>query len=145
MLMWFLYGAKARTQLRTKLEEERRALAAFVCKFDSLGLGGGSALPKLKPAKPTPGGASAAFAERQQSRAANVAPAIIEDVECSPVRVDFGSMKAQPSLLDPMPEDEWCLMDDVSFEMESVRHRSGVKRSESSEKGVLWSKENIPL
>jgi centromeric protein E len=144
MLIYFSFcGAKNRVQLRIKLEEERRALASFVSKFDSLGL---SALPsKLKPAKPTPGGASAAFAERQQSRAANVAPAIIEDAECSPVRVDFSSMKAQPSLLDQMPEEEWCIMDDVSFEMESVRHKSGVTRSEGSDKNVLWSKENIPL
>ncbi|KAG2125626.1 P-loop containing nucleoside triphosphate hydrolase protein [Suillus cothurnatus] len=129
-------------KLRIKLEEERRALASFVSKFDSLGL----ALPsKLKPAKPTPGGASAAFAERQQSRAANVVPAIIEDAECSPVRVDFSSMKAQPSLLDQMPDDEWCIMDDVSFEMESVKHKSGMTRSEGPDKNVLWSKENIPL
>ncbi|KAG2046274.1 hypothetical protein BDR06DRAFT_1014849 [Suillus hirtellus] len=42
-------------KLRIKLEEERRALASFVCKFDSLGLGL-SILPlNLKPAKPTPG------------------------------------------------------------------------------------------
>ncbi|KAG2749244.1 kinesin-domain-containing protein [Suillus brevipes Sb2] len=132
-------------KLRIKLEEERRALASFVSKFDSLGLGC-SALPsKLKPAKPTPGGASAAFAERQQSRAANMAPAIFEDVECSPVRVDFSSLKAQPSLLDQMPEEEWCIMDDVSFEMESVRHKSGATRPESIDKNVLWSKENIPV
>lgn len=140
-----LYGAKNRIQLRIKLEEERRALASFVSKFDSLGLGC-SALPsKLKPAKPTPGGASAAFAERQHSRASNVAHAIIEDVECSPVRVDLSNLKAQPSLLDQMPEEEWCIMDDVSFEMESVRHKSGATRLESADKNVLWSKENIPL
>ncbi|KAG1901392.1 P-loop containing nucleoside triphosphate hydrolase protein [Suillus fuscotomentosus] len=133
-------------KLRIKLEEERRALASFVSKFDSLGLGFSSALPsKLKPAKPTPGGASATFAERQQSRAANVAPAIIEDAECSPARVDFSSLRAQPSLLDQMPEEDWCIMDDVSFEMESVRHKSAVTRSENPDKNVLSSKENIPL
>jgi centromeric protein E len=38
-----------------------------------------------------------------------------------------------------MPEEEWSLMDDVSFEMESVRHRPG------SDKSALSSKENIPL
>ncbi|KAG2066908.1 kinesin-domain-containing protein [Suillus decipiens] len=133
-------------KLRIKLEEERRALASFVSKFDSLGLACSGALPsKLKPAKPTPGGASVAFAERQQSRAANVVPAIIEHAECSPARVDFSSMKAQPSLLDQMPEEEWCIMDDVSFEMESVKHKSGVTKSESPDKNVLGSKENIPL
>lgn len=133
----FLCGAKNQTQLRQKLEDERRALAAFVSKFDSLGLGGASS--KLKPAKPTPGGASAAFAERQQSRVANLAPKITEDAEYSPARVDFASLRAQPSLLDQMPEEEWSLMDDVSFEMESVRHRPG------SDKSALSSKENIPL
>ncbi|KIK37238.1 hypothetical protein CY34DRAFT_810523 [Suillus luteus UH-Slu-Lm8-n1] len=132
-------------KLRIKLEEERRALASFVSKFDSLGLGSSGLPSKLKPAKPTPGGASAAFAERQQSRASNVAHAIIEDVECSPVRVDLSNLKAQPSLLDQMPEEEWCIMDDVSFEMESVRHKSGVTRPENTDKNVLWSKENIPL
>ena len=47
------------------MEEERRALAAFVTKFDSLGL----TLPsKLQPPKPTPGGALTAYAERRQSK-----------------------------------------------------------------------------
>lgn len=47
------------------MEEERRALAAFVTKFDSLGL----KLPcKLQPPKPTPGGALTAYAERRQSK-----------------------------------------------------------------------------
>ncbi|OJA19520.1 hypothetical protein AZE42_03209 [Rhizopogon vesiculosus] len=133
-------------KLRTKLEDERRALATFVSKFDSLGLGGGNPLPsKLKPAKPTPGGASAAFAERQQSRAANLASVIIEDAENSPARVDLSSMKAQPSLLDQMPEEEWSIMDDVSFEMESVKLKSVVKRSENPDKSALSSKENVPL
>jgi centromeric protein E len=50
-----------------KLEEERRALAAFVTKFDSLGLG--LTLPsKLQPPKPTLGGALTAYAERRQSK-----------------------------------------------------------------------------
>ena len=64
---------KKEKRMRTKLEEERRALAAFVSKFDALGLGGGSNLAsKLKPPKPVIGGATAAFAERQQSRVANL-------------------------------------------------------------------------
>ena len=59
--------------MRTKLEEERRALAAFVSKFDALGLGGGSNLAsKLKPPKPVIRGATTAFTERQQSRVANL-------------------------------------------------------------------------
>jgi len=41
-------------------------LAAFISKFDSLGLGG-LAPSKLKPFMPTPGGVTTAFAERQQN------------------------------------------------------------------------------
>lgn len=74
-----------------------------------------------------------------------MAPAIIEDAECSPARVDFSSLRAQPSLFDQMPEEDWCIMDDVSFEMESVRHKSAVTRLENPDKNVLSSKENIPL
>ena len=61
-----------------KLENERQALAAFVSKFDVLGLGG-LGLPPIpvsslststpfNPPKPTPGGAGAIFAERQKNR-----------------------------------------------------------------------------
>ncbi|KAF8988526.1 kinesin motor domain-containing protein [Cyathus striatus] len=54
---------------RKQLEEERRALAAFVSKFDALGLGlGAASVSKLQPPKPIPGGAAIAFSERQQTR-----------------------------------------------------------------------------
>jgi len=64
--------------MRIKLENERQALAAFVSKFDALGLGG-LGLPSISvsststsiafnPPKPTPGGANAIFAERQKNR-----------------------------------------------------------------------------
>lgn len=62
--------------MRAKLENERQALAAFVSKFDALGLGG-LGLPPISvsptpihfnPPKPTPGGANAIFAERQKNR-----------------------------------------------------------------------------
>jgi len=64
--------------MRVKLENERQALAAFVSKFDSLGLGG-LGLPSISvsststsipfnPPKPTPGGANAIFTERQKNR-----------------------------------------------------------------------------
>ncbi|KAG6332456.1 hypothetical protein ID866_6634 [Astraeus odoratus] len=129
---------------RMKLEEERRALAAFVSKFDSLGLGGGSNLSsKLKPAKPTPGGAVAAFAERQQSRISILASSTTSIAEESPMRMD---VKNQPSLLEQTPEDEWSLMEDASFEMEAAKVKSaGAKRAQSPLKDILGSKENIPL
>ncbi|KAH7909035.1 P-loop containing nucleoside triphosphate hydrolase protein [Hygrophoropsis aurantiaca] len=139
-------------KLRIKLEEERRALAAFVSKFDALGLGGGPVASKLKPPKPTPGGAAVAFAERR-AVAFNAAPAIVEDLEGteSPMRLDMlASSKGQPSLLEQMPEEEWSmLMDDVSFEVPMDgpvgKSRGFVKRAESPVKEVLRMKENIPL
>jgi len=57
-------------QVREKLEGERRALAAFVSKFDSLGLGSNTSDPPskiVKPPMPSPGGAMTAY-ERRQSR-----------------------------------------------------------------------------
>jgi len=130
-------------RMRTKLEEERRALAAFVSKFDALGLGGGANLTsKLKPAKPTIGGATAVFAERQQNRTANVV-SITSIKEESPIRID---LKNQPSLLEQTPEDDWSMMEDASFEVEAGKLKgTGSKRAESPLKDVLGRKENIPL
>ncbi|PPQ69904.1 hypothetical protein CVT24_003238 [Panaeolus cyanescens] len=111
-------------QARVKLEEERRALAAFVSKFDSLGLG--IAPPsKLRPPMPTPGGAMTAY-ERRQSRSSSNSSissrlARISDVtikEDIPLTEDFTGMTdmsspmrisdkygVHPSLLDQdMPE-----------------------------------------
>ncbi|EGO19218.1 hypothetical protein SERLADRAFT_453721 [Serpula lacrymans var. lacrymans S7.9] len=142
-------------KLRMKLEEERRALAAFVSKFDALGLGGGSVSPvsKVRLPKPTPGGATTAFAERQQSRVSNLNVAIAEEDEYSPVRIDLLSRaKAQPSLLEQMPEDEWSVIEDMSFEMTDVVKPKPSKaigfigrRAGSPVKEMLGQKENIPL
>ena len=99
---------------------------------------------------PTPGGATAAFAERQLHR--NYAPpsgrlGSIED--CSPVRMSLGT---QPSLLEQMPEEEWVTMDDLSFELDYVvsgageRTRSGaMKKVGNVLKEVLGGKENLPV
>ncbi|KAI5981227.1 kinesin motor domain-containing protein [Pisolithus orientalis] len=127
---------------RTKLEEERRALAAFVSKFDSLGLGAGSNLSsKLKPAKPTPGGATIAFVERQQNRhSMNLNTTTI--LEESPMRMD---VKNQPRLLDQTPEEDWSIVEDASFEVEASKLKVGGKRAESPLKEVFGRKENIPL
>lgn len=130
-------------RMRTKMEEERRALAAFVSKFDSLGLGATNLAGKLKPARPTAGGAVAVFAERQQSRVANL-PNSMTIPEESPMRMDI---KNQPSLLEQVPEEEWSMMEEVSFETETSAKpkTAGSKRVEGPLKGVLGSKENIPL
>ena len=107
-------------QMRVKLENERQALAAFVSKFDALGLGG-LGLPPIpvssstsipfNPPKPTPGGAGAIFAERQKNRLV-VGPLeslkITEtnepgaNVTESPLRVPGAKVGNQPSLL-----EEW--------------------------------------
>ena len=57
--------------MREKLEGERRALAAFVSKFDSLGLGSDTSEPLskiVKPPMPSPGGAMTAYGRRQSRR-----------------------------------------------------------------------------
>ena len=128
-----------------KLEEERRALAAFVSKFDSLGL----KLPsKLQPPKPTPGGALTAYAERRQSKFTsaslsdatithsnstkslntphkgnNNANIIITNIpeDTSPIRPT--QFKSQPRLLDQvMPEEANMSFDE--FEVEQLLNTS---------------------
>ena len=96
-----------------KLEEERQALAAFVKKFDALGLGGLSLPPtKLNPPMPTPGGAAAVFAERQRNRllAMETSMATVAEAD-SPLRVTIST--TEPSLL----EENWDALEDISVEM----------------------------
>lgn len=123
--------------MRVKLENERQALAAFVSKFDALGLGG-LGLPPISPSstsvpfnppKPTPGGANVIFAERQKNRLA-VGPlesrgiteaneAGLNSVTESPLRPSTKSkMENQPSLL----EEEWegVSMHAEDFEAETM-------------------------
>lgn len=122
-----------------QLEEERRALAAFVTKFDSLGLG--ITVPavnsKLNPPMPTPGGASAAFSERQLKQ---------KHSTFSPIRLP---LQTQPSLLEQLPEEDWNNLSDASFEMDDHVGKSfgaGMgRRAQSPVKEVLSSgKENLP-
>ncbi|KAI0356411.1 kinesin-domain-containing protein [Trametes cingulata] len=143
-------------KMRIKLEEERQALAAFVKKFDQLGLGG-LGTPPLPPAKfnppmPTPGGATAIFAQRQKSRVSTLKSeptmAPLAETE-SPVRLG-GLAGAEPSLL----EEEWdeVMADhDVSIELEKKGMsppKSGLasrKLSQSPVREVLSQKENVPV
>lgn len=123
--------------MRVKLENERQALAAFVSKFDALGLGG-LGLPPIPPSstpvpfnppKPTPGGANVIFAERQKNRLAVGPPesrgiteaneASLNSVTESPLRPSAKSkMENQPSLL----EEEWegVSMHAEDFEAETM-------------------------
>ena len=115
-------------QARVKLEEERRALAAFVSKFDSLGLG--LSPTKINPPLPTAGGANTAFAERRQA---------INDGDASPVRMDMKGYKPQPSLL----EEDWAGggVEEMSFEME--KSSVGNDKLGGRKKNVLMDKENV--
>ena len=128
--------------MRLKLENERQALAAFVSKFDALGLGG-LGLPPIpvsststsipfNPPKPTPGGANAIFAERQKNRlvmgsldsfkiSETNEPGLNSDpkVTESPLRPSTKTkIENQPSLL----EEEWegVSMHAEDFESETV-------------------------
>lgn len=115
-----------------KLEEERQALAAFVKKFDALGLGSLSLPPtKLNPPLPTPGGAAAVFAERQRNRlmAMETTMATVAEAD-SPMRVHVNA--AEPSLL----EEQWDVLEDVSVEME---------RTPRLPSPLIRGKENLPI
>ncbi|TFK93067.1 kinesin-domain-containing protein [Polyporus arcularius HHB13444] len=138
-------------KMRMKLEDERQALAAFVKKFDSLGLGGPVfPVSKLQPPMPTPGGAAALFAQRQKSRISALQaeysmPPLAESE--SPMRL--GTELTAPSLL----EEEWDGVEDVSIELEKigslpVATKSGLmarKGSRSPVREVLSAKENVPV
>ncbi|KAI8986071.1 kinesin-domain-containing protein [Trametes punicea] len=143
-------------KMRMKLEEERQALAAFVRKFDQLGLGGlsGPALPpgKFNPPMPTPGGAAALFAQRQRNRVSTLKnePVMEPLAETeSPIRLG-GVSAGEPSLL----AEEWeDVVGDVSIELEKadlalMDLKSGPpsrKLSQSPVREVLSQKENVPV
>jgi centromeric protein E len=116
--------------MRIKLEEERRALAALVGKFDSLGLGG--FVPStMRP--PTTGGAPAAFAERQQ----NVGGGEWLGGQFSS---QMSRIRSQPNLLEQMPEEDCSMMEDVSFDEKDFKAGSKLRTKEILGGG----KENIP-
>jgi centromeric protein E len=141
-----------------KLEDERRALAAFVSKFDALGLGGlagdVTATPpsKLRAPLPSAGGAHRIFAERQQNRITSLALPSIEDV--SPARLDLGrAFIAEPSLLLEEKLEEvhevWTGKDDLSFDLATAAlqpTKPGSKPTEDTVgRDVFGAKENIPV
>lgn len=143
-------------KMRVTLEEERRALAAFVTKFDSLGLG--LTMPpssKLNPPMPSSGGASATYPERRSSLMAentktSATEALLSET-ASPMRIDIhqSMFKAHPSLLEQLPEEEWS---DVSFDTGDVPEKpvgggkgpfTSRKGAQSPVRGILGDKENI--
>lgn len=113
-------------KIRVQLEEERRVLAAFVSKFDSLtGLGVG-APPSL--AKTAPSGPVAAFAKRNAG---------LGTIEESPLRVGGGA--GEPSLLEENLTFDG--LDDESFEVLDRPMMTPAKKTSS----VFGKrKENLP-
>ena len=119
------------------------------------------------PPKPTPGGAAAAFAERQQAKKQSLASSYIANVLAnrkselnieadSPMRLG-AELKAQPSLLEQvMPEEEWGVTD-MSFDEIEVENQllppssspplAPVKffgvQQRGGVRGVLGDKENL--
>jgi centromeric protein E len=124
---------------RQQLEDERRALAAFVTKFDSLtaGLSSSSSLSSLSMTPP---------ARTSKTSLARLPP-IVE----SPARIDLGGLRAEPSLLEEKWDGGGIALDDESFEVERAlltsspkRVQNPGKRGDSPPRGVLGRKENLP-
>lgn len=102
------------------MEEERRALVAFVKKIDELGLGG-IAAPKARPVLPSAGGARAAFQERMQNRTPSGRfDPVAEEPSSIPVDMTGSTVQfdaKEPSLLDQTPDDDFDAVGDMSFEL----------------------------
>jgi hypothetical protein len=74
-------------------------------------------------------------------------PSIVE----SPVRMDLGGLRAEPSLLEEKWDGGGTALDDESFEVERAlstsspkRVQNPSKRGDSPTRGVLGGKENLP-
>ncbi|KAH9080326.1 kinesin-domain-containing protein [Lactarius deliciosus] len=137
-------GLEKEKKARQQLEDERRVLAAFVTKFDSLtaGLSSSGSLSSLVGGVGTPPRAAAT-----KSSLARLPP-----IAESPLRMDLAGLRAEPSLL----EEKWDAVgglsfDDESFEADRALGSSSPKRVqntgkhvESPTRGVLEGKENLP-
>jgi centromeric protein E len=96
---------------------------------------------KLRPPLPTAGGAPAAFSERQQNKGGDTAAAAAAaPVFDSPVKIEMSRVKGHPSLLEQMPEDEWSMMEDMSFDEKDFKAGSKLR----SRDVLLGGKENMP-
>lgn len=93
------------------MEEERRALEAFVRMFDSVGLGG-TLPPTRLPLKNmnNPRTTVSVLSEAAEEDASPMKPLL---TGTAPDVVVSGE-----SLLETLPEEEWSFMDEVSFEVD---------------------------
>jgi len=122
--------------MRAQLEEERRVLAAFVSRFDSLtssGMAVGSSLPR-------PAGPVASF--QRQKRSSHSLGTITETN--SPLKMEISASATEPSLLEEQLQWDGSMIDDESFE---IVDKSPVKlrRAQSPAKDVFGRKENLPV
>ncbi|KAI0032797.1 P-loop containing nucleoside triphosphate hydrolase protein [Vararia minispora EC-137] len=125
-------------KMRAQLEEERRVLAAFVSKFDSLTSGGIG----VGPIVPRSSGPAASFNQRQK-RGGSALGTI--DETNSPVKIDMSRGGAEPSLLEE--QMQWDgMIDDESFELVD-KTPAKTRRAPSPVKDVLarGRKENLPV
>ena len=110
---------------------------------------------KLNLPMPTPGGASAAYAERRGGLKALITKSAnseaLSSETSSPMRFEIhpNMLKAHPSLLEQMPEEEWS---DVSFDTENAPEKpvgggrgpfAPRKGTQSPVREILGDKENI--
>ena len=129
-------------QARIRLEEERKALTAFVSKFDTLGT---SQVPaRLRQPIRIPSGASAYSQRRKRSYSLGL-DSISEQNSPSPIkfRDDFNE---HVSLLDQSPDDLDDLdAADASFELKVIDASLEKVKPSTTGRPVLAAKENVPL
>ncbi|GJJ13420.1 hypothetical protein Clacol_007674 [Clathrus columnatus] len=112
-------------QIRTKLEEEKRALISFVTDIDTHLSSGTSRMNKLAPPKSSISsilapktnialGLTAPPQTQMNNRRRSLSLGGTYDPNNSPVKTELSKIRAQPSLLEQMPEEEWE-GDDLSF------------------------------
>ncbi|KAI9508421.1 kinesin-domain-containing protein [Russula earlei] len=123
---------------RQQLEDERRALAAFVTRFDSL-------------TSSTSATSLASLSNTPPARASKMPLARLPPIVESPVRIDLGGLRVEPSLLEEQWDGGGMILDDESFDAERAMIASSPKRTQNQGKGfdppireVLGGKENLP-
>ncbi|KAK2462674.1 hypothetical protein APHAL10511_005290 [Amanita phalloides] len=136
-------------RVRKKLEDERRALATFVSKFDSLGLG--LTLPLSSASSMSPSALRAQTKcntptktsplidrKKKQLEKENTSSSELEIVgDCSPIKIEWKGQ--QQLMMEQIPEQPW----DVSFDYGATeRGQTSRRDAQSPARGVLGGKEN---
>lgn len=148
---------------RMKLEDERRALIAFVSKFDSLHLGGVTT-PKSKSSMSISGGPASILTEKQQNQLFSSAhysrnlEFMIDKMETTETSMRLSMMNmspVQPSLLDQVMPEEKSDDDgnDADFDVDSVLNSTSIvgkmhgkaKKLNGNLRNILVDKENVIL